>query len=110
MRLPKGFEALECFVDTWVAHSATERDALRTHQDAASRQTFYDVVHPLLLPALDLLDQTDLSAHDAAQNNLMLLTLAYAHVALAVEVQGPDEARHARSRIGVPITRAPADG
>ena len=109
MTLPSGFEALEPFVATWAVNSAAGRDALRTHQSADARQAFYEAMNPLLAAALDRLDSVPLKDHDAGENLLMLLTLSYAHIALAIEVQGPDEARHAINRSRLPITRAPAD-
>jgi hypothetical protein len=107
--LPAGFEMLEPFVVPWATGSASARDGLRTFQSAESRQTFYDAMKPLLVPALDRLDTVPLAAHDVAENLLMLLTLSYAHVALAVEVQGPDETKHGINRLRLPISRAPAD-
>jgi hypothetical protein len=107
--LPAGFAALAPFADAWAADNAAARDALRTHQSAAARQAFYDAMQPLIVPALDHLDATPLGDHDVAQRRLMALALAYAHVALAIEVQGPDEAKHAINRQRLPISRAPAD-
>jgi hypothetical protein len=109
MILPREFAALEPFVATWIADRAAGRDALRTHQSAAARRAFYDAMQPLIVLALDHLDVTPLPDHDAAQRRLMLLALAYAHVALAIEVQGPDETKHAVNRQRLPITRASAD-
>lgn len=109
MSLPVGFEALEPFVATWAANSAAARDGLRTNQSADARQAFYDAMNPLLIPALDRLDRVPLAEHDASERTLGLLTLSFAHVALAVEVQGPDEAKHAINRQRLPISRAPAD-
>ncbi len=109
MSLPQGFEALGPFVDTWAVEGAHNRDGLRMHQSAEARQAFYDAMQPLLLPALDRLDETPLDRHDAGEKALMLLTLSYAHVALAVEVQGPDEAKHAANRQHLHITQATAD-
>jgi hypothetical protein len=109
MILPAGFEALKPFVATWAVNSAAARDALRTYQSFEARQAFYDAMNPLLVPALDRLDAVSIAEHDAGEKALMLLTLSYAHVALAVEVQGPDEAKHAINRQRLPISRAPAD-
>lgn len=109
MKLPTGFEALEPFAATWAAHDSAGRDALRCHQDPAATRAFYDAMAPLIVPALDTLDATPLAAHSDAQKALMLLALSYAHVALAVEVQGPDEAKHRINRQRVPIVRTPAD-
>ena len=109
MTLPVGFESLEPFVRVWTADSAAARDGLRSHQSAEARQAFYDAMNPLLIPALDRLDSVSLADHDGDEKNLMLLTLSYAHVALAVEVMGPDETKHAINRQRLPIFRAPAD-
>lgn len=109
MTLPTGFETLIRFVEPWAANSAGARDALRTHQSAASRQAFYDAMNPLLIPALGRLDSVPLAEHDASEKTLMLLALSFAHVALAVEVQGPDEDKHGINRQRLPISRAPAD-
>lgn len=109
MSLPTGFETLEPFVAIWAADSAAARDNLRTQQSPAARQSFYDAMTPLLLAALERLDSVSLAEHDGDEKNLMLLTLSYAHVALAVEVMGPDETKHAINRQRLPISRAPAD-
>lgn len=109
MTLPTGFETLAPFVETWTAENSAKRDALRCHQSADARQAFYDAMTPLVGSALDLLDATPLADHDAGQKSLMLLALSYAHVALAVEVQGPDEARHSISRQRVPIAFSPSE-
>jgi hypothetical protein len=109
VNLPAGFETLEPFVVPWAAGSAAARDGLRTFQSAEARQAFYDAMNPLLLPALDRLDMILLAQHDDGEKALMLMTLSFAHVALAVEVQGPDEAKHGINRQRLPISRAPAD-
>ncbi len=109
MSLPAGFEALKPFVTTWAADSAAARDGLRTFQSIEARQAFYDAMNPLLVAALDRLDTVPLAEQDDGEKALMRLTLSYAHVALAVEVQGPDEAKHSINRQRLPISRAPAD-
>jgi hypothetical protein len=109
MTLPTGFEALAQFVTMWAVDSAAARDGLRTHQSPEARQQYYDAMNPLLMSALDRLDSVPLARHDAAEKTLMRLILSYAHIALAIEVQGPDEARHAINRPRLPISRAPAD-
>lgn len=109
MSLPAGFETLESFVAPWAADSAACRDALRASQSAEARRAFYDAMNPLLPAALARLDSVPLAEHDASEHNLMLLALSFAHIAMAVEVQGPDEAKHAINRQRLPISRAPAD-
>jgi hypothetical protein len=107
--LPVGFKALEPFVVIWAKDSAAQRDGLRTHQSPEARQAFYDAMNPLIVPALNYLDIKCFAEHDSAEQQLMLLALSYAHVALAIEVQGTDEAKHGINRQRVPISFAPAD-
>ncbi|WP_417621315.1 hypothetical protein [Parasphingorhabdus sp.] len=107
--LPDGFEDLTQFVEDWAAPDAAARDALRGSMPIGDRQVFYDAFMPRLAESLDLLDKTPLSAHDQAQTNLMRLALSFSHIAQAQEVQGPDETKHARSRMRLPIICAPAD-
>ncbi len=109
IQLPTGFAALEPFVAIWAVEGAQNRDDLRTYQSADARQAFYDAMKPLLAPALDRLNQVPLASHDAQEKALMLLSLAYAHVASAIEVHGADEAKHAINRRALRITAAPAD-
>jgi selenocysteine lyase/cysteine desulfurase len=107
--LPESFTSLQPFVATWAVSDATARDALRTHQSTEARQHFYAAMAPLLSAALDHLDQIPLAEHNAAEQTLMRLALAHAHNAQAIEVQGPDEAKHAINRQRLPISRATAD-
>ncbi|HMO68111.1 MAG TPA: hypothetical protein PKE25_05525, partial [Novosphingobium sp.] len=60
-------------------------------------------------PALDHLDSRPLDALTVPEQTLMNLALAYAHVVLAVEVQGPDEPRHAELRRFMRIVHSPSD-
>jgi hypothetical protein len=107
--LPPGFEALEPFAEKWAAEGAASRAALRSSSSEAERRAFYAAAAPLASAALDALDKKPLTEHDAREKRLMLLYLAFAHVALAVEMLGPDEAAHAPHRDQMRITRAPAD-
>lgn len=107
--LPPGFAELEPWVERCALATAPERDALRGALPEDERQAFHAAVTPLLGEALALLDATPLAEYDTAQTNLMRLLLAYPHIAQAVEVQGPDEAKHALARIHIPFTRATAD-
>jgi hypothetical protein len=59
--------------------------------------------------ALDYLDARTFVAFTDADRRLMNLMLALAHIALAVEIQGPDEAHSAPSRDRMRITRSVAD-
>ena len=108
-KLPAGFEALEPFVQRFAIAGTANRAALRSDTAPEERQAFYDAAKNLISPALDLLDKKPLAAFDAAQQRLMNLALSFAHIALAVEVQGPDEAKHAKLRAHMKITRSTAD-
>ena len=70
---------------------------------------FYEAARELIGPALDLLDKKPVDALDEAETRLLNLCLSFAHIALAVEIQGPDEERHAQMRKYMRITRSPAD-
>jgi hypothetical protein len=107
--LPAGFEALEPFVSTWALGDAAARARARLDSSESQRVAFFEAVRDLVAPALDHLDAKPLAALDAAEQRLMALLLSFAHVALAVEVQGGDEARHAVDARCLTITRAPAD-
>ena len=107
--LPAGFEALEPFVAGWALDNSTARAHRRGASTAEERQAFYDAIALLLPSALELLDARPFTAHDAAERSLMNLCLAAAHVALAIEALGEDEAGHAVHRAAMAITRTPAD-
>ncbi|AMO70597.1 hypothetical protein [Sphingorhabdus sp. M41] len=107
--LPEGFEELSEFVEIWAVPDASARDMLRGSVPAGDRQKFYNAFAPRLEETLDFLDKTPLATHDPKQTNLMSLALSFAHAAQAQEVQGPDEAKHAQSRMRLPIICAPAD-
>jgi hypothetical protein len=107
--LPAGFAALEPFANRFAVAGTANRAQLRSDTTPEERQAFYDAAKDLIAPALDLLDKKPLDGFDAAETRLMNLTLAFAHIALAVEVQGPDEARHAALRTHMKIVRSTAD-
>lgn len=107
--LPPGFASLEPFAARFCAATTAERAALRSDSSPAEREAFYQAASDLIGPALDLLDRKPLDALDEAERRLLALCLSFAHVALAVEIQGPDEARHAEMRRHMRITRSPAD-
>ena len=107
--LPTGFASLEPFVERFAVAGTAHRAQLRSDTTPEERQTYYDAMKDLLAPALDLLDTKKLGAFDAAQQRLMNMTLSFAHIALAVEVQGPDEAKHAKLRAHMKIVRSTAD-
>ena len=107
--LPTGFTSLESFAERFAVDGTANRAALRSETTPEERQEYYEAMKGLLAPALDLLDTKQLGAFDAAEQRLMNMTLSFAHVALAIEVQGPDEAKHARLRAHMKITRSTAD-
>jgi len=108
-KLPAGFEALEPFVAQWAVAGANNRANARVDSAPAEREAFVEVARPLLMPALDYLDKKPLNQFDEAEQRLMNLMLTLAHAAMAVEVQGDDEPKHAAASRYMTITRAPAD-
>ena len=108
--LPLGFEALEPFVARFALSGTAERAAKRGESTPEERQAFYDAAKDLVGPALDQLDKLPLDQLDEKQKRLLNMALAFAHIALAIEIQGPDETRHAGLRRYMKITRSPADG
>ncbi|MCB2059544.1 MAG: hypothetical protein R3E09_02910 [Novosphingobium sp.] len=107
--LPAGFESLEPFVERFAISGTANRAQLRSDSSSEERTAFYNAAKDLVAPALDLLDNKPLDALDESERRLLDLCLSFAHVALAVEIQGPDEERHARMREYMRITRSPAD-
>jgi hypothetical protein len=107
--LPPGFETLEPFVERFAVSGTANRAARRSDSTEAERNAFFEAAKDLVAPALDYLDTKPLDRFDEREQRLMDLALTFAHVALAVEVQGPDEARHAELRQHMRITRSPAD-
>lgn len=107
--LPAGFESLEPFADRFAVAGTANRAQLRSDTAPEERQAFYNAAKGLVGPALDLLDKKPLGAFGPGEQRLMNLALTFAHIALAVEVQGPDEAKHARLRDHMKIVRSTAD-
>ncbi|MGB8365490.1 MAG: hypothetical protein ACLQUZ_02500 [Rhizomicrobium sp.] len=107
--LPAGFEALEPFVDKWAISGTANRAQRRTDSTDAERVAFFEVTRDKVGPALDYLDKKSLKDFDEKEKRLMDMVLSFAHVAMAVEVQGKAEAKHAEYRQLMKITRAPAD-
>ena len=107
--LPAGFETLEPFVERFAIAGTANRAQLRSDATREEREAFHAAAKDLIAPALDLLDQKPLDGLDASEQRLLNLTLSFAHIALAVEIQGPDEERHAELRSYMRITRSPAD-
>lgn len=107
--LPPDFALLEPFVERFAVAGTAARAQLRSDTTPEERQSYYEAMKDLLAPALDLLDKKPLAELDAAEQRLMNMTLSFAHIALAVEVQGPDEAKHAKLRAHMKIVRSTAD-
>lgn len=107
--LPAGFEVLEPFVDRFAISGTANRAQLRGDTAREEREAFYNAAKDHIGPALDLLDTKSFDAFDVAEQNLMNLCLSFAHMALAVEIQGPDEEKHARLRAHMRIVRSTAD-
>jgi hypothetical protein len=99
---------LQPVVADWALPGSAVRAARRNASSAAEREAFYAAILPLLPDALDRLDAKPLAQHDPGEAALTNLCLMAAHIALAVEALGPDEARHAPHRAEMRITRSPA--
>jgi hypothetical protein len=108
-RLPAGFAALEPFVDDWAISGAANRMAKRLSSSDEDRTAFFDAAKELVAPALAELDRTPLGQFDDKEKRLMDLMLCFAHVAMAVEIQGDDEPKHARDAQHMKIITAPSD-
>lgn len=106
--LPPGFDALEPFVAIWAVAGTANRAQLRSEGTAKERLAFYETARALAPVALEFLDRKPLEEFDESEQRLMNLMLSLAHVALAVESQGPDEARHTQSRQHMKIVRSSA--
>lgn len=107
--LPAGYEALEPFIARWALPGSAARAGARSNSTAEERAAFYAAAAPLAGPALAALDTKPLAALTAAERTLLDLMLGFAHVSLAVEVQGKDEPWHRQWRDRMAVTAAPAD-
>ena len=99
---------MESLVPLWAIEGSAARAAKRDSSSANERQELFTALHPRLSEALEYLDQIGLPSFTNADQNLMNLLLSYAHVSLAVEVQGEDEAKLAIWRPKMQLTRTPA--
>jgi hypothetical protein len=107
--LPSGFETLEPFVEHFAIAGTANRAQLRGDASPEDRAAFHAAAKDLIAPALDLLDRKPLDQLDEREQRLLNLALSFGHIALAVEIQGPDEAQHAELRKYMRITHSPAD-
>ncbi|TCM20597.1 hypothetical protein EDF56_102258 [Novosphingobium sp. PhB165] len=108
-QLPSGFEALEPFVATWALATTAERAAMRSASSPEQRAAFFAAAAPLLDSALAALDGRAMADLAPQERRLMDLMYSLAHVALAVEIQGPDEIKSAPLRDRLHITRSATD-
>ena len=107
--LPPGFETLEPFVDQWVFTSADDRLKRRLTSSEDDRVVFFNAVKDRLQDGLTYLDKKPFGEFDEDEHRLMQLFLSFAHVALAVEVQGDAEPKHAEGARFMTITQAPSE-
>lgn len=107
--LPAGFETLEPFVERFAVSGTAKRAARRSEASEGERKAFFEAAKDLIAPALDFLDKKPVDQLDEHEQRLMNMALTFAHISLAVDVQGADEARHAELRQHMRITRSPAD-
>ena len=107
--LPAGFETLTPFVQIWAVNTAADRAHCRDISDEASRVAFYHAASDLVPKALAYLDAKPIGQFDESEQRLMKLLLSFAHVSMAVELQREEEPKHAKNRLYLRITRAPAD-
>jgi hypothetical protein len=107
--LPPGFEILEPYAAFWAAATTAARAHRRLQSSEAERLAFFNVTKDVYQNAIAQLDRKPLSQLDEQEQRLMNLLLSFAHVALAVEVQGDDEAKQAANRKHMKIVRSSAD-
>lgn len=69
---------------------------------------FFNAAKDRLQDGLTYLDKKPFAEYDDDENRLMQLFLSFAHIALAVEVQGDAEPKHAEGARYMTITRAPS--
>lgn len=106
--LPTGFEALQPFVKQWAVSGSVDHALARSNSCEAEREAFFVATKDMVGPALELLDRKPVEELDSTEKRLLDLLLSFAHVAMAVEVQGRDEERHAQYRQYMRITASPA--
>jgi hypothetical protein len=107
--LPAGFEALTPFVSTWAIEGTAARAQRRYESSREEREAFFSEARRHQSAALQLLDRKPLLDHDEQERRLMNLMLSFAHVALAIEVQGNQEEKHRHSSRHMVITTSVTD-
>lgn len=83
--LPKGFEDLAWLAD-WALPTERARHAKRVATPIEELQRVYDTLLPRIEGMIAHLDQFPVDALPPAEQNLMLLTLAFVEVSLSVEL------------------------
>ena len=87
-RLPKGFSALECWLEDWVLPDSTARLEKRMTSSLAELRAFYDGMLPHAEAALAYLSQRQLGELSEAEERLLKLMLSLAEVGPAIEWYG----------------------
>ncbi|WP_236794676.1 hypothetical protein [Amycolatopsis sp. GM8] len=105
-RLPEGFGELERFAGQWAIETSDERKKARIRSTPEERQAFYEAATPLAARGLAYLDTIPLDTWDEPAQELMRILLSLAHISLAVEKQGDEEAHHAINHAHFTITRS----
>ncbi|MDE2595480.1 MAG: hypothetical protein KGL44_01240 [Sphingomonadales bacterium] len=108
-QLPDGYAVLEPFVDYWAVSGTANRDQRRSDSTPAQRNAFYAIAKDLVPQALAQLDAKPIAELDDKERRLLDLLLSFTHVTHAVEMLTDGEARHAKFRKEMRITRQPAE-
>jgi hypothetical protein len=87
-QLPKGFAALECWLDDWVLPDSSARLDKRMRSSLDELRAFYDSMLPHADAALAYLSQRQLGELDEAAERLLKLMLSLAEVGPAIEWYG----------------------
>ncbi len=87
-RLPKGFAALERWLDDWVLADSSARLDKRMRSSLEELRAFYDGMLPHAEAALAYLAQRRLGELDEAEERLLKLMLSLAEVGPAIEWYG----------------------
>jgi len=87
-QLPKGFSALERWLDDWVLPDSTARLDKRMRSSLEELRAFYDGMLPHAEAALAYLAQRQLGELDPAEERLLKLMLSLAEVGPAIEWYG----------------------
>ena len=91
-KLPKGFEALEGFVEQWMLPDSQARAQKRFSTNREDIKSFYDAMLSLAPQALEHLRQCELGNMSTEQESLLKLMLSLAEVGPAVEWYGDVQA------------------